>query len=145
MKTTIEQKERKEEQLSASGFPRPRTGGWGWGRSKQRRVILSKCHKTKMREMKLNAILSSQGGEKSLSREQLTNYQHIRQTTVSPALRSSNVRLRWAVRVSIMLQPLCTPQLQGAVLPGSTSGTHLSPSPTSFDSSLSCWLIFPHL
>lgn len=64
MKTTIEQKERKEEQLSASGFPRPRTGGWGWGRSKQRRVILSKCHKTKMREMKLNAILSSQGGEK---------------------------------------------------------------------------------
>lgn len=31
MKTTIEQKERKEEQLPASGVPRLRTGGWGVG------------------------------------------------------------------------------------------------------------------
>ena len=63
MKTSIEQKERKEEQLPASGVPRPRTGGWGVG-MEQRQIILSKCRKTKMREMKLNVILSSQGREK---------------------------------------------------------------------------------
>lgn len=66
-----------------------------------------------------------------------------RQTTFSLALRFSCVPLRCVVRVLIMMQSLFTLHLQGSVLLGSTSGTHLNPSPMSFDSSLSRWLIFP--